>query len=51
VQPSQYVAFGEALLWTLEHEFGTSFTPELKEAWRTLYATVQQKMLQVSRST
>jgi hemoglobin-like flavoprotein len=46
VQPSQYVAFGEALLWSLEQEFGTSFTPELKEAWRALYATVQEKMLQ-----
>jgi hemoglobin-like flavoprotein len=46
VQPSQYAAFGEALLWSLEQEFGTSFTPELKEAWRALYATVQEKMLQ-----
>jgi hemoglobin-like flavoprotein len=45
VQPSQYVAFGEALIWALERQFGTAFTPELKEAWRALYATVQAQML------
>jgi hemoglobin-like flavoprotein len=44
VQPSQYVAFGEALIWALERQFGTAFTPELKEAWRALYA-VQTQML------
>ena len=45
VQPSQYVAFGEALIWSLEREFGASFTPELKGAWRALYGTVQAEML------
>ena len=40
---TQYVAFGEALLWSPEHEFGTSFTPEVKEAWRTLYATCRKR--------
>ena len=45
VQPSQYAALGEALLWSLECKFGTSFTPELRESWRELYATVQEKML------
>jgi hemoglobin-like flavoprotein len=42
VQPSQYVAMGEALMW--RHKFGASFTPELREAWRALYATVQIEM-------
>jgi hemoglobin-like flavoprotein len=44
VQPSQYVALGEALMWSLEHKFGASFTPELRESWRALYATVQVGM-------
>jgi hemoglobin-like flavoprotein len=45
VQPSQYVALGEALIWSLEQQFGASFTPELREAWEELYATVQDAML------
>jgi hemoglobin-like flavoprotein len=48
VRPSHYVAFGEALLWSLEREFGTSFTPELREAWRALYGTVQAEMLRAA---
>jgi hemoglobin-like flavoprotein len=45
VQPSQYVAFGDALIWALERQFGPTFTPELREAWRALYAIVQAEML------
>jgi len=45
VQPSQYAALGEALLWSLECKFGTSFTPELQKSWRELYATVQAEMM------
>jgi|SRR6516165_2165041 len=45
VQPSQYVALGEALMWSIDCKFGGSFTPELRESWRALYATVQAKML------
>ena len=45
VQPSQYAALGEALIWSLEQRFGASFTPELRRAWETLYATVQDTML------
>ena len=45
VQPSQYAALGEALIWSLEKQFGASFTPELREAWEALYATVQDAML------
>ena len=32
-----YKTVGAALLWTLEHGLGTSFTPEVKDAWRALY--------------
>ena len=48
VQPSQYVAMGEALMWSLEFKFGASFTPELRESWRSLYATVQVEMLRAA---
>jgi hemoglobin-like flavoprotein len=45
VQPSQYAAMGEALIWSLECKFGASFTPEIRESWRALYAMVQLEML------
>jgi len=45
VQPSQYAAMGEALIWSLECKFGASFTPELRESWTALYAMVQVEML------
>ena len=48
VQRSQYVAMGEALMWSLESKFGASFTPELRDAWRALYATVQVEMLRAA---
>jgi hemoglobin-like flavoprotein len=48
VQPSQYAAMGEALMWSLECKFGASFTPELRESWRALYATVQVEMLRAT---
>jgi hemoglobin-like flavoprotein len=50
VQPAQYAAFGEALIWSLEREFGASFTPELRKAWRALYDTVQAEMLRAANS-
>ena len=45
VSPAQYSAFGEALIWSLERQFGASFTPELKEAWGSLYVVVQAEMI------
>ena len=48
VQPSQYVAMGEALMWSLECKFGASFTPELRESWRALYAEVEIEMLRAA---
>jgi hemoglobin-like flavoprotein len=44
VKPSHFVAFGDALLWSLERQFGPAFTPELKEAWIELYDAVQTEM-------
>jgi hemoglobin-like flavoprotein len=45
VRAAQYAAFGEALIWSMERQFGAAFTPELKQAWSTLYATVQTEMM------
>ena len=39
-KPAYFSAFGDALIWSLEQQFGASFTPELKEAWLTLYDAV-----------
>jgi hemoglobin-like flavoprotein len=48
VNPSQYTALGEALMWSLEYKLGPSFTPELRESWKALYASVQGEMLRAA---
>jgi hemoglobin-like flavoprotein len=45
---SHFAAFGEALIWGLEQQFGAAFTPELKTAWVTLYDAVQGEMMRVA---
>jgi len=44
VTPLHFVAFGDALIWCLEEQFGAAFTPELRAAWITLYDTVRNDM-------
>jgi hemoglobin-like flavoprotein len=44
-KPPHFAAFGEALIWGLERQFGAAFTPELKTAWITLYDAVQGEMM------
>src|SRR5262249_16097422 len=41
VRPTHFAAFGNALIWSVEHQFGTALTPELKQAWIMLYDAVQ----------
>jgi hemoglobin-like flavoprotein len=41
---AHFTAFGEALIWCLEQQFGDSFTLELRQGWITLYQTVRRKM-------
>src|SRR5215510_8566345 len=48
-KPPHFVAFGDALLWGLERQLGDAFTPELKEAWSTLYDVVQSEMMRAGR--
>jgi hemoglobin-like flavoprotein len=42
---SQLAAFGDALIWSLEQQFGSAFTPALREAWIALYEEVQTAMI------
>ena len=44
-KPVHFVAFGDALLWGLEQQFGAAFTPEQREAWTLLYGAVQREMI------
>lgn len=43
--PAHFAAFREALMWGLQQQLGAAFTPELKQAWSTLYDTVQRRMI------
>ena len=45
VKRSHFDAFGDALIWCLEHQFGAAFPPELREAWITLYDAVRTDMI------
>jgi nitric oxide dioxygenase len=40
VRPEHYDTVGAALLWTLERGLGAGFTPDVKDAWSTVYTTV-----------
>jgi hypothetical protein len=35
-------------MWSLECQFGASFTPELRASWSALYATVQAEMIRAA---
>ncbi len=37
-------AFGQALIWGLEQQFGAAFTDEHKAAWAVLYDAVRRNM-------
>ena len=45
VNPSHFVAFGDALIWSL----GPAFTPELREAWTALYNAVRSEMIRAAQ--
>jgi hemoglobin-like flavoprotein len=48
---SHFTAFGDALIWGLERQFGAAFTPELKTAWMTLYDAVQGEMMRAGQQS
>jgi nitric oxide dioxygenase len=44
VDDRHYATVGEALLWTLEKGLGPAFTPDVKEAWTTVYGVLATTM-------
>ncbi len=50
VQDAHYVTVGGALLKTLEQGLGPAFTPEVKQAWTTVYETVAAVMMKASKA-
>ena len=49
VEDRHYDTVGEALLWTLEKGLGSAFTPEVKEAWATVYGLLASTMQNAAR--
>src|SRR5262249_25327640 len=50
VQTSHFVAFGDALIWGLQQQFGPKFTPERQQAWIVLYDAVQAEMMRAAKT-
>jgi hemoglobin-like flavoprotein len=48
VEAAHYDLVGAALLWTLEQGLGEAFTPEVHEAWATVYTTLANAMKQAA---
>jgi hemoglobin-like flavoprotein len=44
VTDEHYETVGAALLWTLEKGLGRAFTPEVKEAWASVYGLLASTM-------
>jgi hemoglobin-like flavoprotein len=51
VQTSHFVAFGEALIWGLQQQFGPAFTPEMQQAWIVLYDAIQAEMIRAAKTS
>ena len=45
VKAQHYASVGSALLWTLEKGLGEAFTPEVKDAWATVYIVLSTTMM------
>src|SRR5689334_5281829 len=51
VRDHHYATVGAALIETLEQGLGDAFTPEVREAWVTLYGLVSRTMLEGALET
>ena len=49
VTDAHYETVGSALLWTLEMGLGRAFTPEVKDAWTTVYGVLATTMKEAAR--
>src|SRR5262249_23440723 len=50
VQTSHFVAFGDALIWGLQQQFGPAFTAEMQQAWMVLYDAIQAEMMRAAKT-
>jgi len=50
VVEAHYDTVGAALLWTLEQQFGSAFTPEVKDAWTGVYTLLATTMKDAARA-
>jgi hemoglobin-like flavoprotein len=50
VQRSHFVAFGDALIWGLQQQFGPAFTAEMQQAWIVLYNAIQEEMVRAAKT-
>jgi hemoglobin-like flavoprotein len=51
VTDEHYSSVGRALIWTLEQVLGADFTPEVKEAWTTVYGVLADTMKNATART
>ena len=49
VRDEHYDKVGEALLWTLEAGLGRAFTPDVRDAWTTVYGLLATTMREAAR--
>lgn len=49
VVDEHYALVGAALLWTLGKGLGEAFTPQVKDAWLGVYATLSRAMIEAAR--
>ena len=49
VKDKDYDTVGGALLWTLEAGLGDGFTPEVKEAWTSVYGVLATTMKEAAK--
>lgn len=50
VEASHFVAFGDALIWGLQQQFGPAFTAEMQQAWIVLYDAIQAEMMRAAKT-
>jgi hemoglobin-like flavoprotein len=50
VVDKHYETVGAALLWTLEKGLGQAFTPDVREAWTTVYGVLASTMANAAAS-
>ena len=49
VEDAHYDTVGEVLLWTLNQGLGESFTPQVRDAWASVYALLATTMKDAAR--